>query len=120
MAAAHGIPLASFDGNPILIGFPWKGGLSFGTGEGAAFVAVDYSLYDIFFAIAPILGSNTIFPATSSYAAGLVTFSFTAVQTAQMIQGDWAGHAFLQLKVSGSPDYICQLAVCVIDPVPMP
>lgn len=117
---ACSVPIASFDGNPILIGFPWKGGLQFGTGEGSSFVAVDYSLYDIFFAIAPILGSTTTFTAASSYSGDVVTFSFTDTQTAQMIQGDWAGHAFLQLKVSGSPDYICQVSLCVIDPVPSP
>jgi hypothetical protein len=115
-----GIPIASFVGNPILIGFPWTGGLYFGTGEGDAFVAVDYSLYDIFFAISPSVGSSTTFAASSSTLAGLVTFAFTNTQTAQMTQGDWTGHTFLKLKAGGSPDYIAQVAISVIDPVPLP
>jgi hypothetical protein len=111
--------IADFINNPILIGFPWKGGLSFGTGTSAVFTAVDYSLYDIFFAIAATTVS-TKFDATYTILGEWVTFEFSDTQTSAMTAGEWTGHSFLQLKAGGSPEYVTRLGICVINPVPMP
>lgn len=111
---------ANFPKNPILIGFPWKGGLSFGTGTSADFTAVNYALYDIFFAISPSITSTISVAATATVSGDWVTFEFTDTQTAAMTAGEWIGHSFLQLKVNGSPEFVTQLKICVIDPVPTP
>lgn len=112
--------IANFAKNPILIGFPWKGGLSFGTGTTADFVAVNYSLYDIFFAISPSSTSSIIATPTATVLGDWVIFEFTDEQTVEMTAGEWAGHSFLQLKTNGSPQFVTKLEICIINPVPTP
>lgn len=115
------LPVKRFVNNAIMIGFPWKTSMSFGTGTKADFTGLDLSLYDIYFAIAPSETSTlSVVPTITTYANGLATFEFTDVQTAAMTAGEWVGHCFIQLKVNGSPEYQMKLAPCVIDPVPTP